>query len=535
MKQIYSLVLGCAALLSTFSCSDDKFSDQYQNPEQAQSVTCPGVMVGLWQACNTWMNPVYYRYYVSSTTSGRFSGVIGHTNDKGRFTGAGTTYFNERWKNFYTTLAQYRLLEQTYNNLTDKEKEDNEIFLHLGRTVLEEQLYEVLSLWGSLPFSEAGYLWSTGDIVSSKPKYDSETELYSMILKDLDETNTYLNNHPSLSSSAATYMTAEDYVNKGDVSMWQRYVNSLRLRVATHLASNGDLTSEARSAIQTMLSNPATYPMVDTNAENTTVAQSDDAFNFDKDLQDAIENSTYNRMSGFMQRALNANTDNPDPRLEVLYDANWDNQYIGLDPTESAADQEANMAISTHGTAKYYAALDTSTFTRNPGFPGIWMTAAEVAFMKAEAYANNWASGDAKAAYIDGVKLSTEFYFNLNSTGTYRTALPAPDDATVETYAESQWDASNPLKSILTQRWIHHGAIQELEAWNVVRRTGYPELYFKRDPQTADTPLPLNRLEYTSDEKDYNQESLNAFLNGKEDSWYTTLFWMKSDWYKVIE
>ena len=112
--------------------------------------------------------------------------------------------------------------------------------------------------------------------------------------------------------------------------MWQRYVNSLRLRVATHLASNGDLTSEARSAIQTMLSNPATYPMVDTNAENTTVAQSDDAFNFDKDLQDAIENSTYNRMSGFMQRALNANTDNPDPRLEVLYDANWDNQYIGL-------------------------------------------------------------------------------------------------------------------------------------------------------------------------------------------------------------
>lgn len=317
--------------------------------------------------------------------------------------------------------------------------------------------------------------------------------------------------------------------------MWQRYVNSLRLRVATHLASNGDLTSEARSAIQTMLSNPATYPMVDTNAENTTVAQSDDAFNFDKDLQDAIENSTYNRMSGFMQRALNANTDNPDPRLEVLYDANWDNQYIGLDPTESAADQEANMAISTHGTAKYYAALDTSTFTRNPGFPGIWMTAAEVAFMKAEAYANNWASGDAKAAYIDGVKLSTEFYFNLNSTGTYRTALPAPDDATVEAYAESQWNASNPLKSILTQRWIHHGAIQELEAWNVVRRTGYPELYFKRDPQTADTPLPLNRLEYTSDEKDYNQESLNAFLNGKEDSWYTTLFWMKSDWYKVIE
>ena len=45
MKQIYSLVLGCAALLSTFSCSDDKFSDHYQNPEPAPAVTWTGVMV----------------------------------------------------------------------------------------------------------------------------------------------------------------------------------------------------------------------------------------------------------------------------------------------------------------------------------------------------------------------------------------------------------------------------------------------------------------------------------------------------------
>lgn len=535
MKKIYILAAGCLSFLFTLSCNDEKFSSQYQNPEQAQSVTCPAVMVGLWQACNTWMNPVYYRYYVSSTTSGLFSGVIGHTNSKDRFAGAGQGYFNERWKSFYTTLTQYRLLEETYNNLEETAKEDNLIFLHIGRTVMEEQLYEVLSLWGGLPFSEAGYLWSTGDIASSKPKYDSEVDLYNMILKDLDETNTYLANNLSLSSSAATYMNAEDYVCKGDISMWQKYVNSLRLRVATHLASNGNLVSEARDAIRTMLSNPATYPMVDTNKENTTVAQSDDAFNFDKDMQNAIENASYNRMSGFMQRALNANTKNPDPRLEVLYDANWDNEYIGLDPTEKLSDQEANKSISTHGTATYYAALDTSTFTRNPGFPGIWMTAAEVAFMKAEAYANNWASGNAKAEYINGIKLSTEFYFDLNATGTYRAPLPAPDNSAVEAYAESQWDAGNPQKSILTQRWIHHGAIQELEAWNVVRRTGYPELYFKRDPQSTETKLPLNRLEYPSDEKNYNKENLDLQLNGAEDSWYTTLPWMKSSWYTVIE
>ena len=55
------------ALLATSSCSDDKFTDQYQDPSKTQTVSCPALMVGVWQASNTWMNPVYYRYYVSST------------------------------------------------------------------------------------------------------------------------------------------------------------------------------------------------------------------------------------------------------------------------------------------------------------------------------------------------------------------------------------------------------------------------------------------------------------------------------------
>lgn len=535
MKKIYALALGCAALLATSSCSDDKFTDQYQDPSKTQTVSCPALMVGVWQASNTWMNPVYYRYYVSSTTSGLFSGVIGHTNSKDRFAGAGQGYFNERWRNFYNTVTQYRVLETEFNNLPEEEKEDYRIFFLLGRTVMEEQLYEVCSSWGGVPFSEAGTLWATGDVEASKPKYDSDIDLYRMILSRPGRSHTYLNGR-SLTANASTYLNAEDYVNNGDITLWRKYVNSLRLRVATHLASNGDLVSEARAAIKTMLENPGTYPMVDLNSDNITVPQTDDdQFDFDRDLQNAIENSTYNRMSGPMQRALNANTNNPDPRLEVLYDSNWNNEYIGLDPSETLTEQETNMSISTHGTAKYYAALDTSTFTRNPGFPGLWMTAAEVAFMKAEAYANNWATGNAKSEYINGIKLSTEFYFDLNSTGTYRDPLTPPSAAEVEAYAETQWDASNPQKSILTQRWIHHGAIQEYEAWNVVRRTGYPEIYFKRDPQSVATPLPLDRIQYPADEKDYNSANLNAHLGGKEDSWYAPLNWMKSNWYTTVE
>lgn len=538
MKKIVTIAAGAlAALLTTVSCSDDKFTEQYQDPALTQNATCPTLMVGVWQESNTWMNPKYTRYYVQTTTSGRFSGVAGYSNNTARFTGAGVGYFNDRWKNFYASVTQFRALESTYNALSDEDKADNQIFLYLAQTVLYEQLYEMLSVWGGIPFTEAGMLFQTGNIAESKPAYDSDVDLYRMILSDLDEINTYLSSYTPTTVSSSN-LTAEDYVNDGDVSLWQRYVNSVRLRVATHLASNGELATEAREVIRTMLGNPAAYPLVETNAENILVPQTnDDAFDFDGDLQSAIENSTYNRMSGFMQRALNANTDNPDPRLVVMYDANWDGEYIGLDPTEEVADQESNINDLSHGSSRYYAALDTATFTRNPGFPGIWMTAAEVAFMKAEAYANNWANGDAHAEFINGIQLSTDFYYELNSTGTYRNPIAEPDEATVTAYAESQWDASNPQKCIITQRWIHHGAIQYLEAWNLVRRTGYPELYFKEDPQTTDTPLPLNRLEYPSDELLYNPDNLANYINesGMEDNWYTKLFWMKDTWYTTIE
>lgn len=53
MKKIYALALGCAALLATSSCSDDKFTDQYQDPSKTQTVSCPALMVGVWQASNT--------------------------------------------------------------------------------------------------------------------------------------------------------------------------------------------------------------------------------------------------------------------------------------------------------------------------------------------------------------------------------------------------------------------------------------------------------------------------------------------------
>ena len=163
MKKIFLMVFAAVGLMTFSSCSDSDFNEKYTDPSKTTTVGVPQVFTGILQAGNTWMNPVYFRYYTQSTTSGCFSGVIGNSNGRGRFRGASEGYFNTRWQNFYNQLTQFRVLEETYNNLSDDEKPANTIFFYLGRTVMQAQLHEMLSIWGDVPYSGAGTLWKTGD------------------------------------------------------------------------------------------------------------------------------------------------------------------------------------------------------------------------------------------------------------------------------------------------------------------------------------------------------------------------------------
>ncbi len=544
MKKIYLLLFSLITILTFNACSDSDYSDKYNKPSQTNKVSCDALMTGIFYAGNAWLNPVYYRFYVQSTTSGMFSQIIGSANSKGRYFGAGVGYYNVRWKDFYNMLTQYRLQEETFNNLTTEEQANFKPFLMIGRSVMEEQLDEMCSLFGGLPFSKAGTLFENNNIEASKAPYDKAEDIYQTILNDLKEANEFFATSSNVTNYAQALLNAQDYVNKGDVSLWRKYINSLRLRVAIRLSSNGSLTSVAHAAIAEMLNNPTLYPMIDDNASNVDVTQDTDGFNFQKDLQNAIENGTYNRASSAILSALNVSSDgtatNADPRLPVLYDSNYDGKYFGLNPHDELSVQDSLLNDNTHGTARYYAAADTSTFTRNPGLAGLWMGAAEVSFHKAEAYAMGWAgsvdAAKAKQYFIQGMQQSTDYYYALNATGTYRKAITKPSDAVILAYAQSQWNASNMQKCIVTQKWINYGILNELEAWNCVRRTGYPILYFKSDPQTTAAPTVPNRLEYATDEVNYNRANYDAFTNnGATDTWYTLLFWMKDGWYTPIQ
>ncbi len=570
MKKIFSTLFVGMVLMSLFSCSDSEYDEKYPDPSKTSTVGVPQVFTAVMYKGNTWMNPVYYRYYVESTTSGIFSGVVGDSNGKGRFMGAGEGYFNTRWQNFYDMLTQYRLLEHTYNNLSEDEKPANEVFYYLGRTLVEGQLHEMLSLFGDVPFKGAGTLWLSSDYSAAKEQavYDDDVTLYKQILADLKEAGDYFASG-NVNSIGLAALARQDYsLAKGSSSMWQKYINSLRLRIALHLATNGDCVADAKSAIAEILSNPTKYPLVDSNSENMGVkgdTQTDD-FNYGKSLSQALRTGSYAAGSQTMLDAMNVPANgipdaNTDPRLQAMYDCNPDGEYVAYNVNltntqiSDISDEKVQEYIKRGiKSSNYYCQVDSQAiagwaqYQGNANLNGIWISAAEVSFSKAEAYLMGYGVtqdvAKAKDNFVNGIKQSTEYYWNLKQTSSLYKAgndsyagyrpLAKPTDSEVAAYAASIWQPTQ--EAVCTQLWLNFGVMNELEAWNVVRRTGYPLVTFAKDAQVASYPTPPNRLPYTSDELNFNNANCKAAIaiNYEETTgYYTNLFWANKSYYKL--
>lgn len=570
MKKIISILLTGVALMGVVSCSDSSYDDKYTDPSKTTTVGVPQVFTAVLNQAREWSDLIYYRYYCQSTTSGLFSGVVGDNNNPGRFMGAGTGRYDDRWKSFYRVVTQFRLLEVNYNNLPEDEKSVNTVFYHLARTVTYGQLHEMLSLFGDVPFNGAGTLWVNGDYDAAKAAcvYEDDVELYKQILNDLKETGDYL--AAGVDQASLVSLGRQDYtVAAGDPAVWRKYVNSLRLRIALHLATNGDLTTEARAAIAEILNNPSQYPLIESNAENMGVNADtqDDKFNYGKSLSQALRTDNYATVGATVLRVMNVPEGgipdaNTDPRIQAMYDPNPDGEYvtfdINLSNTQNAnVEEQKQQEYVDRGitTANYYCEIDTQavagwdTYMGNENIFSLWISAAEVSLSKAEAYLMGYGvaadQNAAKENFINGVIQSTEYYWDQKENSTlyksgndsYRgfRALSKPSDTEIQAYAESIWAPTQ--ETVCEQLWLNFSFLNELEAWNVVRRTGYPVVSFSTDNQVSNYPTPPHRLPYVDDELTYNSQNVqDAISKNYEEStgYYTPLFWAKREYYKMI-
>ena len=537
MKKIFALTLGFAVLFSAISCSDKAFDEKFSDPSKTSTVTCDKLMTGaFYVGCDTYKGfgyNTYWRLYTWEGYFGRLAQITGFNNNSGGVYFLQDGWATDRWNNFYDVLAQFRLMQSVYDKESAEQQADDRIFLDLTEVFLYDQLGQMVDAFGPVPFKEAGFLGVTGDLSSSYPAYDSDEELYSMMITRLGE---LYNDIQSISGSATAIVLSklkeQDFINGGDLDKWLRYTNSLRLRLAVHVAAKGSLTSTAKAAIAdcaskklvTTLDN-GIFGVVDTKGVG------DGAFWewYREGFAGDGKNVTASQM---MINAMQI-TGKDDPRLKVIYNPNGKGEFVGKSVYEDSADQEKNDAIS-EWKNRAYATLDSVTFITNSVMKNPVFTAAESYFLLAESYQQGYTSGDAKTAFVNGVKQSIIEWYDRNMTSVaYNTnpykhykATKAPTDTEMTNYANAVWDAyDNKLEAIMTQKWLHLGIMQAHEAFTDIRRTGFPKLDYPTDTQAQVTPNIIQRINYPLVEKSNNTANYNAATGSFKDDTSTVLFW----------
>ena len=544
MKNIKSLIAGlCGVVALTTACSDSDYTEKYDNPAQTTKVTCDRLMTGTLYYGREYTFNAYWRMYTwDNGIIGKYAQTIGFTNANNSMWSAQDSYVGNRWENFYGILAQFRVLEKTFNELDPEQQKVNLAYRDIAEVFMLDHLAQLLDAFGAVPFHKAGYLGITGDVVNSYPAYDSDVELYKYILERLgllsNELAGVAANTPAVVASA---LPQQDFLNHGEINRWVKYANARRLRAAVRVATQGELASLGQGVVKEVLGKalPASCDATtDWIAGDNIVATPDlDGFSYYQNFRDGYKD--HSRASQAMLDVLGAD----DPRLPVMYSKNAAGEYKGLSTHDSYDEQENNISLPE--AQRVYSRIDSTLFYENKNMLSPIVTVAEVDFLRAEACLRPWGvdggAAAAKKAFEDGVWHSTQFYYmqNMNSelvttgvTSYHASAVPA--EADVRAYASKIWDAAtDKLDLIVSQKWLNFGFFQPSQAWAEVRRTGYPSiLWFPTDDQAQLFKTVPARVRYPSVEQNNNKENYEKALEnlGAKDAVsyaYTKLFWAK--------
>ncbi|ACT95379.1 hypothetical protein Dfer_4176 [Dyadobacter fermentans DSM 18053] len=527
MKKISSVILAGLMLVAA-SCKESDFSDVYPDPSKISETTVEKQFTGFLQSNKDYVLPGYLHYFtLLRVTLNQYNQTIGWINASGQYV-PGSAGVENIWFNYYNLLAQYRELEKVYNSKSSTEQADRKFFMTVAKVYLYDQTQRMIDVFGAIPFTEAGMLSTKGgDYTSSAAKFDDPQALYTLMLDDLKAISAELN-ATTINAGYQQSFKTQDFVNKGDLTAWKRYCNSLRLRMLNRVSDVAAFQSRSNSEIAEILGNATTYPVVENNDQNIqiTVFDINSGIN-SKGFQDGIASSGewYGNTAG--KKLVDFLNTNADPRLRLLFEpgANAKGAYIGIDPLGTAATQQA---LAQSGQVAIYNRYVTS---HNQFFPGIIINAPEVNLIKAEYYLRTGNDASAKTAYETAIAQSMDFYNRINNISNAAQGTKPANVTTAEATAYiagngvSWAKATTPaqkLELIAAQKWVHYNLVQPYENWADIRRLNMPSLSFWVDNNNNQTQPPV-RLNYPGNEITYNPQNYAAVR--ENDKLTTKLFW----------
>lgn len=526
-KYLSTVAIALCTIAVVTSCKKETFDSAYGDPSTVSNAPIDRQFAGMIYVNREFVVPSYWDYFVvKRITVNRFTQAVGWANSINQYVPGGAA-ITDRWNNYYNLLAQYRELQKIYNGLSDGAKKDNRIYYIIATIYFYDQTQKVVDLHGDIPWADAGKLsTNAGDYTASYAKYQSAESIYTTMLDDLkaysDELSTIA---PTINSGVLNNLKSQDLINKGDISLWQKYCNSLRIRMLMRASGASAFTARSNQEISTILGNAAKYPIVATNADNIQIK----IYNLSSDIhskgfQTGLEDWNGNIAGKTMIDNMKTNAD---PRLRAIFEpgASAGGVYNGLD---QSLDAGAQTNLINGGTIAIY---NRSTISRNQFFPGMLIDAAEINLLLAEYYLKAGNDAMAKARYESGITESVNFYYGVRALSNDNTAgaLTPTSPAEIATYLAKpaiSWalalTTGAKLSLIGSQKWLNYNVIQPNEGWAEMRRLDLPALTFPVDNSSSQKNLPL-RWVYPSSEIAYNGANY-AEVKAK-DNLTTKIFW----------
>ncbi len=340
-------------------------------------------------------------------------------------------------------------------------------------------------LFGPVPLQEA----SAGEEGNFYPRFDAQQDVYATILADLERANT-------LYDTEREMVYSPDILFDNDVSNWQRFTNSLHLRLLLRVSNRSEFNSFA--AMTAMVNDPELYPVFTATDQSailqvTGVTPNVSPWGRPQDFRLSV------KMTSFFLDHLNALED---PRRPVI---------------ATMAQDSANMNIGYKGLPSAYDGPE-SQFTFNASTLNIeqienpmqifLLTYAEVEFIKAELAQRGYID-DAGGHYEMGVTAAME-QLETEITADYFDQPLAAYDGT--------------LARIMLQKYYALYFV-DYQQWFEYRRTGLPEL--PTTPAMLNDGMMPSRFYYPQDVQISNSLNYQQALDllGGPDDINTKVWW----------
>ena len=366
----------------------------------------------------------------------------------------------------------------------------------IGLLLYNYSAQEMVDLYGSIPYVDHKNNKETNPFTFNKM-----ADIYETIVDNLDTINACLKHYEQrpgwYKSRLNGILQQSDWVTKDfSIDTWRRFANSLKLRMAMHIVKVD------RTKAQKWAQEAVTEGVIET--ENQEIALDPVVSGFTHPLVDISKLWGDSRLNASFESLL-FSLKHPYVQDDyALFEKN-SSQIVNetnpeeIEPTNSRiVGLRAGISMVSGQTVSVnpriaYSAVSSNRISMAPLY---LMKLSEVQFLRAEGALRNWAmGGSAQSFYEAGIRSAqldqrtnsqygqkVDEYMSVEEPVAYAYTDPMDhtNDIASVTKIGVKWNEGDTpetkLEKIITQKYIA-GFPYSYEAWNDLRRTGYPKIF----------------------------------------------------------